>query len=255
MVSLRTLLLAGLAAAALVQPVTLRPAVAAQDQVASLGTGRFIGERDVAKRMAELVQQRNGGQPVEISFHGSGNELEVPATGKAILLVESFSFDRRSGRFYAAVTTPGRTEALKVSGRAQEVESIPVLKNRVAAGETITRSDVEWLQVPAGRYGGGYVDQISDLVGQSPRRALNAGAPVRAGDVGRPEAVAKNVLVTMVAQNPGITITTTGRALESGSIGDVVQVMNLQSKKIVQATIIGSNQVQVNTAPRVIASN
>src|SRR5690606_27520551 len=155
------------------------------------------------------------------------------------------SFDQRSGRFYAAVTTPGRSEALKVSGRAQEVESIPVLKNRVAAGETITRSDVEWIQVPAGRYGGGYVDQISDLVGQSPRRALNAGTPVRAGDVGRPEAVAKNVLVTMVAQNPGITITTTGRALESGSIGDVVQVMNLQSKKIVQATIIGSNQVQV----------
>jgi flagella basal body P-ring formation protein FlgA len=32
-------------------------------------------------------------------------------------------------------------------------------------------------------------------------------------------------------------------------------VMNLQSKKIIQATIIGSNQVQVNTAPRIIASN
>lgn len=255
MVSLRILLLAGLATAALVHPVAGVPAAAAQDQVASLGTHRIISEREVAKRMAELVQQRNGGKPVEINFHGSGNELEVPAANPAVLKVESFSYDQRSGRFYAMVTTPGRSEALKVSGRAQEVESIPVLKNRVAVGETITRGDIEWMQVPAGRYGGGYVDQISDLVGQSPRRALNAGVPVRAGDVGRPEAVAKNVLVTMVAQNPGITITTTGRALEAGSIGDVVQVMNLQSKKIVQATIIGSNQVQVNTAPRVIAAN
>lgn len=255
MVSLRLLLLAGLAAAALVQPVTGTPAALAQNQVAALGSGRIISEREVARRMAELVQQRNGGQPVEINFHGGGNELEIPAGGQAILQVASFSYDQRSGRFYATVTAPGRTEAMKVSGRAQPVESIPVLKNRVAAGDTITRGDIEWMQVPAGRYGGGYVDQISDLVGQSPRRALNAGMPVRAGDVGRPEAVAKNVLVTMVAQGPGITITTTGRALEAGSIGDVVQVMNLQSKKVIQATIIGSNQVQVNTAPRVIASN
>lgn len=254
MVPLRILLLAGLAAAALVQPLAGMSA-AAQDRVATLGAGRVISEREVAKRMAELVQQRNGGRPVDINFHGSGNDLEVPATGPALLQVESFSFDQRSGRFYATVTTPGRAEAMKVSGRAQPVESIPVLKNRVAAGETITRGDVEWMQVPAGRYGGGYVDQISDLVGQSPRRALAAGAPVRAGDVGRPEAVAKNVLVTMLAQGPGITITTTGRALEAGSIGDVVQVMNLQSKKVLQAIIIGSNQVQVNTAPRVIAAN
>ncbi len=255
MVSLRIALLAGLAAAALAQPVAGIPAAAAQEQVATLGTGRFIGEREIAKRMAELVQRRNGGKPVEINFHGSGNELEVPPAGQAVLQVETFSYDQRSGRFYATVTTPGRSEALKVSGRAQEVESIPVLKNRVAAGETITRGDVEWMQVPAGRYNGGYIDQIGDLVGQSPRRALNAGVPIRAGDVGRPEAVAKNDLVTMVAQNPGITITTTGRALEAGSIGDVVQVMNLQSKKIIQAIIIGPSQVQVNTAPRVIASN
>lgn len=254
MASFRILLLAGLAAAVF-QPISGVPAAMAQERVATLGSARIITEREVAKRMAELVQQRNGGQPVEIRFHGVGNDLEVPGNGPATLQVESFSYDQRSGRFYAAVTAPGRIEAMKVSGRAQVVEAIPVLKNRVAAGELITRADVEWMQVPAGRYGGGYIDQINDLVGQTPRRPLHAGAPIRTGDVGRPEAVAKNALVTMVAQGPGMTITTTGRALEGGSLGDVVQVMNLQSKKMIQATIIGSNQVQVNTAPRVIASN
>ncbi|HLT76196.1 MAG TPA: flagellar basal body P-ring formation chaperone FlgA [Ferrovibrio sp.] len=254
MVSFRILLLAGLAVAT-IQPDGVVSAAMAQERVAALSSGRVITEREVAKRMAELVQQRNGGQPVEINFHGIGNDLEVPGNGPATLQVESFTYDRRSGRFYAAVTAPGRTEAMKVSGRAQPVESIPVLKNRVAAGEVITRADIEWIQVPAGRYGSGYVDQLSDLVGQTPRRPLLAGSPIRVGDVGRPEAVSKNALVTMIAQGPGMTITTTGRSLEGGSIGDVVQVMNLQSKKTIQATIIGSNQVQVNTAPRVIASN
>jgi flagella basal body P-ring formation protein FlgA len=59
----------------------------------------------------------------------------------------------------------------------------------------------------------------------------------------------------MVAQAPGMTITTTGRALEGGAIGDVIQVMNLQSKKTIQATVTGSSMVQVVTAPRLIASN
>lgn len=254
MTLLRFLLLAGLAAAML-QPIVGTAPAAAQEKLASLNGSRVIGEGEIAQRVAELVQQRNGGQPVEISFHGIGNEIEVPAQTPAVLQVQSFAFDARSGRFYAAMTTPGRSEAVRLSGRAQPVETIPVLKSRIVPGETIARSDVEWMRVPTGRYGGGYVDSIGDLVGQTPRRPLAAGLPIRAADIGRPEAIAKNVLVTMIAQGPGMTITTTGRALEAGSIGDVIQVMNVQSKKVVQGTIVAPNQVQVITAPRVIAAN
>ncbi|MFN4310445.1 MAG: flagellar basal body P-ring formation chaperone FlgA [Ferrovibrio sp.] len=257
MASLRTLLLAGFATAAMVLPMANIPPAAAQTQVASVGggAGRVIGEREVARRIAELVQQRNGGQPVDIYFHGMDNYIEVPATAQAVLQVESFSFDSRSGRFMASLTTPGRNEAVRFSGRAQNVESLPVLKNRVAAGETITKSDIEWIRVPAGRYGGGYIDRVEDLIGHSPRRPLAAGRPLRTSDIGKPEVITKNGLVTMVAQGPGLTITTTGRAMEAGSMGDVIQVMNVQSKKTVQATVIGLNQVQVITAPNMIVSN
>ncbi|WP_374304346.1 flagellar basal body P-ring formation chaperone FlgA [Ferrovibrio sp.] len=257
MASLRTLLLAGLATAALALPMAGMQPVAAQTQVASMGggAGRIIGEREVARRIAELVQQRNGGQPVDIHFHGMDNIIEVPAAGQAVLQVESFSFDSRSGRFMASLTTPGRTEAVRFSGRAQAVESLPVLKNRVAAGETITKSDIEWIRVPAGRYGGGYIDRIEDMIGQAPRRPLAAGRPLRTTDIGKPEVITKNGMVTMVAQGPGLTITTTGRAMEAGSMGDVIQVMNIQSKKTVQATVIGLNQVQVITAPSILVTN
>ncbi|MFN4274946.1 MAG: flagellar basal body P-ring formation chaperone FlgA [Ferrovibrio sp.] len=257
MAPLRTILLAGLATAALTLPVAVMHPAAAQTQIASMGggAGRIIGEREVARRIAELVQQRNGGQPVEIHFHGMDNIIEVPAAGQAVLQVESFSFDSRSGRFLASLTTPGRSEGVRFTGRAQAVESLPVLKNRVAAGETITKSDIEWVKVPAGRYGGGYIDRVEDLIGQTPRRPLAAGRPLRSADIGKPEVITKNGLVTMVAQAPGLTITTTGRAIEAGSLGDVIQVMNLQSKKTVQATVIGMNQVQVITAPSIVVTN
>lgn len=252
MVSLRTLLLAGLAVAVVASPVVATYAHA--QQVASLSC-RIVGEREIGKRIADMVQQRNGGQPVEINFHGTGNELEAPDNGAAILKFESFSYDGRSGRFFAVVGLQGGEGIIKVSGRAQPVEAIPVLKNRINAGQAIDRNDVEWLRVPAGRYGAGYIDRLDDLIGQSPRRPLAAGMPIRSADIGKPEAIAKNALVTMVAQAMGMTITTTGRAMEAGSIGDVIQVMNVQSKRVIQATVIGTSQVQVTTATNIIASN
>lgn len=253
MASLRTLLLAGIACTMLAAPLAISQPVAAQVQVASATPAtRFIGEREISRRIADMVKQRNGGRPVEIFFHGMGNELEVPAS-TAAFQVEDFSFDTRSGRFYGTVASAAAS--IKVSGRAQAVESIPVLKNRITAGQVISRNDVEWLQVPANRYGAGFIDRFDDLIGQTPRRALAAGMPIRAADIGKPEVITKNSLVTMVVQGPGLTITTTGRAMESGSIGDVVQVMNPQSKRTIQATVTGTNLVQVITAPSIIASN
>lgn len=253
MASLRMLLLAGIACTTLAAPLTVSQPVAAQVQVASATSAtRIIGEREISRRIADMVKQRNGGRPVEIHFHGMGNEIEVPAS-TAAFQVDDFSFDSRNGRFYATVASAAAS--IKVSGRAQIVEAIPVLKSRITAGQVITRNDVEWLQVPANRYGAGYIDRFDELIGQTPRRALAAGMPIRSADIGKPEAIAKNALVTMVAQAPGITITTTGRAMESGSIGDVVQVMNLQSKRTIQATVTGMNLVQVITAPNIIASN
>lgn len=255
MATLRSLLLAGLAVSAVA--VTALPVTGmAQMQVASVGgtASRIISEPEIGKRIAELVQQRNGGVPVDISFHGSGNELEVPANSTGALKVDNFSFDNRSGRFFAVVGVSGG-DLIKVSGRAQTVEAIPVLRTRVAANQTIDRNDIEWMRVPSGRYGAGYVDRVEDLLGQAPRRALAAGAPIRAADITKPAAITKNALVTMVAQGPGMTLTTTGRAMETGSVGDVIAVMNVQSKKTVQATVIAANQVQVITAARVIASN
>lgn len=254
MASLRSILLAGIACTTLAAPLAYQQPAAAQVQVASAtAPTRFVGEREISRRIAEMVKQRNGGRPVEIHFHGMGNELEVPAA-TAAFQVEDFAFDTRNGRFYATVTSAAPA-AIKVSGRAQAVEAIPVLKGRVAAGQVISRGDVEWLQVPANRYGAGYIDRVEDLIGQTPRRALSAGIPVRSADIGKPEAITKNSLVTMVVQGPGLTITTTGRAMEAGSVGDVVQVMNLQSKRSIQATVTGMNLVQVITAPRIIATN
>ena len=54
--------------------------------------------------------------------------------------------------------------------------------------------------------------------------------------------------VVLVYEAPGIYITMRGKALENGTEGDVVNVMNLQSKRTLSGTVIGRGQVSISPA-------
>ncbi len=55
---------------------------------------------------------------------------------------------------------------------------------------------------------------------------------------------------------PGIRLTVRGKALESGAVGDVVGVLNIQSNRTVQATVTGPGRVAIIApAPLIAAAN
>lgn len=76
----------------------------------------------------------------------------------------------------------------------------------------------------------GALNDPAAAVGQEARVAIYAGRPVRSQDLGPPALVERNQLVTLVFRSGGLAISTAGRALERGSEGDVLRVMNLGSR-------------------------
>ena len=57
--------------------------------------------------------------------------------------------------------------------------------------------------------------------------------------------------VTLIYQAEGLHLTVLGKSLENGTEGDVVNVMNLQSKRTVSGTVTGRGQVSITpVAPR-----
>ena len=81
----------------------------------------------------------------------------------------------------------------------------------------------------------GAFDRVEDVVGQEARVALYAGRPVLLESIGPPALVDRNQIVALQYRNGGLTITTDGRALERGGVGDRVRIMNLSSR----ATLFG----------------
>ena len=54
--------------------------------------------------------------------------------------------------------------------------------------------------------------------------------------------------VILVYEVPGIYITMRGKALENGTEGDVVNVMNVQTKRTLAGTVVGRGQVSISPA-------
>jgi flagella basal body P-ring formation protein FlgA len=61
----------------------------------------------------------------------------------------------------------------------------------------------------------------------------------------KPELVHRNDTVTLIFEVPGILLTIRGQAAESGAEGDLISVLNLQSKRTVQGIVTGIGQVRV----------
>ena len=84
---------------------------------------------------------------------------------------------------------------------------------------------------------------------------MQPGKPLRTADLMKPELVQRNETVTLVYQVPGITLTVRGKAAEGGAEGDVIAVLNEQSKRTVQGVVAGPGRVIISTGTPRLAAN
>ena len=91
----------------------------------------------------------------------------------------------------------------------------------------------------------GALSDPGQAVGLEARVSIYAGKPVRPGDLGPPTLVERNQLVTLVYLSGGLAISTEGRALARGSVGDEVRVMNLGSRNTVSGRVGPDGSVYV----------
>jgi flagella basal body P-ring formation protein FlgA len=95
---------------------------------------------------------------------------------------------------------------------------------------------------------GGDVATRNHAVGMQARRQLRIGQALRLADLAKPDLVQRDDNVTLIYEAVGLYLTIRGKALEAGTEGDVVNVVNLQSKRTVSGVVIGRDQVAIQIA-------
>ena len=88
-----------------------------------------------------------------------------------------------------------------------------------------------------------------------PADALEPGRPLRSAQLMKPDTIQRNEQVTLIYEVPGISLTVRGKAAEGGAEGDVISVLNEQSKRTVQGLIVGPGRVLIGArVPRMAAN-
>ena len=70
--------------------------------------------------------------------------------------------------------------------------------------------------------------------------------PLRETDVWHPILAKKGTLVTMTVATENMTLSATGRALENGSLGDRIRLVNTSSNKTVEGMVMADGSVNIS---------
>lgn len=119
-----------------------------------------------------------------------------------------------------------------------------LIATRVIRAQTVlTESD---LNIATAEISGA-LTQIHEAIGLEARVTLYPGRPIRAADIGPPALVDRNQTVTLLYNLGTLGISTEGRALARGGLGDVIRVMNLSSRTMLLGRIAEDGAVLIVT--------
>jgi flagella basal body P-ring formation protein FlgA len=129
----------------------------------------------------------------------------------------------------------------------QQIETvkIPVLKNALQKGDIVSASDLTSIDMAQDNVSDAFVQDKLQILGMEAKRSLYKGKPILVRDFGTPTIIRRNDEVSMVYKNGLMELTTTGRALSNGGVGDIIKVINNQSKKIVSGKVTDNGEVDV----------
>jgi flagella basal body P-ring formation protein FlgA len=216
-------------------------------------TGRTVTAQEIAAAVSATLRRDHGiAADTEVELLAGTTEFIVEADAGAAVTVASLAYNATQQRFEATLTVPGSTLAQrlqpKVIGGVTDISRVPRLTRGVLRGETITADHLTFERRRRSELPLDLVTDPERIVDQVARRTLAAGQILRESDMARRELVERNATVLMLYEQPGMTLSLRGKALAGGAAGDTVQVQNLQSKKIIEAMVVGSNRVRVLSA-------
>jgi flagella basal body P-ring formation protein FlgA len=211
------------------------------------------GEVEAALRAALETSAGLDARTTGVVFEGAQPSLTLPPDVTNPVVASDVIYDRRSRRVSATVwigpSPTDRKASVRISGAVVELVDVAVVSRALARGETVKEADVSMERRPRDMVPPDGLFEGGALAGRIARRAMTPGSLVRHGDLTRPELVARGEVVTVVYEAPGMMLTMRAKASDGGALGDTVSITNPQSKKALQAVVVGPGKVSVNTAP------
>ncbi|SEH99977.1 flagella basal body P-ring formation protein FlgA [Rheinheimera pacifica] len=126
--------------------------------------------------------------------------------------------------------------------RIEEIVQTVILTQNISSGSLLTADMLDIANRERRFLRGSLVSDPRQIIGAKTRRAMSIGQIITLQDLCL---VCKGDVVTISVSNNGLNVAATGIAQSDGSLGDVISVLNRQSKRAITAEVIAVNQVSI----------
>jgi flagella basal body P-ring formation protein FlgA len=149
--------------------------------------------------------------------------------------------------FYIAAEIAGKEAArFWVKTEIRVFEQVVVAAAPLARQELISVKDVRLERREIVARGNRPFTRVDDVVGKQPTRVIEANDMITQSALERPTLVKRGSPITLVFETGGLRVETAGVAEEGGKIGDLIQIKNASSGKLLRGVVLDSRNVRLN---------
>jgi flagella basal body P-ring formation protein FlgA len=214
------------------------------DQVHIRRLASVIDENMIKDAIIESLSDEGLSHKNDLEFVGSSIEILLSHDLEPSVTVISSSYNQSRNTFSATLQTPDN-RVRQFTGVAHAVVQIPVLNTPARRGDHIRQSMITMMDIREDMINDNMVLTSGELVNMSPRKIIRANAPITVKDLVKPTMVKRGDLVTMQLQKGPIQITALAKALQAGTKGDMIRLMNMDSKRTLEAKVTGLREATV----------
>ncbi len=197
------------------------------------------------------IAQKNS--EIDVTMDNHALEVDLPADQAPDFTFNNFDYDATSKRFHADLfaSTSSGSFTIPIAGHIVIKRNIPVLAKRLEGGTVIGSADIDWIPVAEERINGAVVTDARQLIDHELRRDVEEGEIIHSHDIIPQRLVTRGSIVTMKIETPLMQVTAQGKALQDGTQGDIVRLINTQSNRMIEGTVTGPGTVLVHTTQKV----
>jgi len=229
-------------------------------EIAVTRLARTVASKEIEQAVASTLEHRSGlgdAANLMLTFDRDVQDIRLDAANSGAMQPVAARVDPRSGRFdvtFDIANADGvASTKLRFTGTAIETREVAVLTRNVDRGDLLRSADLVVERRPKAEIGGDAASR-DKAIGMQVRRPMRATQALRSADLVKPDLVQRDQNITLIYQSAGLYLTTRGKALDNGTDGDTVNVLNPQSNRTITGVVTGRGQVTIEIAtPRAVA--
>jgi flagella basal body P-ring formation protein FlgA len=135
--------------------------------------------------------------------------------------------------------------SIYVPVQIQMLKKVVVTDKHISKNQQFTSDDIKIIKVDIMKVRQGYFSRPEEVIGKVAKRRISPNRIINPINLKLAKLISKGDIVSITAITDGIKVTVKGMALQQGRLGEMINVKNLTSKKIIEAKVVSNKDVLI----------